>query len=44
MKFFCKLKPSTKEVLQVRVIGDDVAGADMSVQGEEYCASVSGGS
>lgn len=43
MKFFCKLKPSTKEVLQVRVIGDDVAGADMSVQGEEYCASVYGG-
>ncbi len=43
MKFFCKLKPSTKEVLQIRVIGDDVAGADMSVQGEEYCASVYGG-
>ncbi len=43
MKFFCKLKPSTKEVLEVRVIGDDVAGEDMSVQGEQHCANTYGG-
>jgi hypothetical protein len=43
MKFFCKLKPSTKEVLQVRVIGDDVAGEDMSAQGEQHCANTYGG-
>tara|TARA_Y100001951_G_scaffold103532_1_gene112588 strand:+ start:955 stop:1320 length:366 start_codon:yes stop_codon:yes gene_type:complete len=43
MKFFCKLKPSTKEVLELRIIGDDVAGEDMSLQGEEWCASQYGG-
>ena len=43
MKYFCKLKPSTKEVLQVRVIGDDVAGEDMSAQGEQHCANTYGG-
>jgi hypothetical protein len=43
MKFFCKLEPSTKKVLEIRVIGDDVAGEDMSVQGEQYCANTYGG-
>ena len=43
MKFFCKLNPSTKEILQVRVIGDDVAGEDMSAQGEQHCANTYGG-
>tara|TARA_R110002110_G_scaffold235839_1_gene451873 strand:+ start:1166 stop:1546 length:381 start_codon:yes stop_codon:yes gene_type:complete len=43
MKFYCKLKPSTKEVLELRIIGDDVAGADMSAQGEEYCHNTYGG-
>ena len=43
MKIYCKLKPSTKEVLQMRLIGDDVAGPDMSAQGEEYCHNTFGG-
>ena len=43
MAYFTKLKPSTNVVVDVKAIGDDVAGEDMSLEGEEYMAKAYGG-